>query len=71
MKPFLFTRSAQEDLFQIWTYIAQNDPDVADRIEAEILSSSRKLASTPSLGITAMTSLPDLLCFTPSAAPIW
>lgn len=50
MKQFVFTRSAEADLFGIWAYIAENYPEAAEKIEGEILACCRKLASHRELG---------------------
>jgi len=39
-----------EDLDAIWWYIAQDSRDAADRVEAEILGTCRRLAKRPRMG---------------------
>jgi plasmid stabilization system protein ParE len=50
VRELVFTPSAEADLFEIWSYIAEDNPEAAEQIEAEILASRRKLASQPELG---------------------
>lgn len=50
MKQFLFTPSAESDLFEIWSFIATENPEAADRVENDILACCRKLAENPGLG---------------------
>ena len=45
-----FTPAARNDLFDLWSYIAADNPDAADRVEGEILGACQRLASRPSLG---------------------
>ena len=37
MSGFKLTPSAETDLFEIWTYIARDNPEAADRVETAIL----------------------------------
>jgi plasmid stabilization system protein ParE len=50
MKPYLLTPAAEDDLFAIWTYIAADSPDAADRLENEFFVASQRLADKPDLG---------------------
>ena len=81
MKQFGFTPSADADLFEIWSYIAADNPDAADRVESDILETCRKLASHPELGHkrSDLTSRPVLfytvratylIVFDPDSAPL-
>lgn len=45
-----FTRAAQQDLEDIWSFIAQIDRSTADAIEEEIRTEVMRLAHLPSLG---------------------
>lgn len=55
-----FTPQALEDLDDIWWFIAQDSRDAADRVEAEIAASCRRLAKHPLMGVKRqdVTSLP-------------
>ena len=50
MSEFQFTPQAADDLFEIWSYIAGDDPRAADRVEKAILDACSFLASTPLSG---------------------
>lgn len=44
------TTQAEEDLIEIWTYIAQDNPRAADRLLDTLDEKSRQLADNPRLG---------------------
>jgi len=48
--PFQFTPQATEDLDAIWSFIAKNNSEAADRVETEIVASCRRLARYPLMG---------------------
>jgi plasmid stabilization system protein ParE len=48
---FQFTPQAAEDLDGIWWFIAVDNRDAADRVEAEIVAACRRLAAHPGIGI--------------------
>jgi len=48
--PFEFTPQATEDLDAIWWFIAEDNRDAANRVEAEIVASCRRLARYPQMG---------------------
>ena len=50
MSRYLVTSPAEEDLFEIWSYIASNSVEAADRVEAEICAACRFLAIRPLAG---------------------
>jgi toxin ParE1/3/4 len=50
MKSYRLTEAAQADIFEIWSYIAPDNPTAADRIESEILDLCQRLAERPDLG---------------------
>lgn len=50
MKGYRFTPAAEEDVFEIWAYIAADNPLAADRLEVEIRASCERLAEQPDLG---------------------
>jgi toxin ParE1/3/4 len=45
------TARAEEDLIEIWTYIAQDNPDAADGLLDTLDGKSRQLADNPRLGV--------------------
>ncbi|MFI5092399.1 MAG: type II toxin-antitoxin system RelE/ParE family toxin [Candidatus Acidiferrum sp.] len=50
MSSYQFTPQAVEDLFEIWEYIAADDVDAANRVEAAIYDACAMLAGTPLAG---------------------
>ena len=48
--PFQFTPLATEDLDAIWWFIAEDNPEAADRVEMEIVATCRRLAKHPRMG---------------------
>lgn len=52
MTGYQFTLQAVSDLFDIWSFIAQDNPAAADRVEAAIFLACDLLASSPLAGNT-------------------
>ncbi len=50
MKAYRLTPKAEEDLFTIWSYIAPENLEAADRLEADIFEAFQRLADRPDLG---------------------
>jgi plasmid stabilization system protein ParE len=50
MADYVFSPQARLDLLEIWEYIARDDLDAADRVEAEIHLAISKLARNPGIG---------------------
>jgi antitoxin ParD1/3/4/toxin ParE1/3/4 len=50
MKPWRLTAAAEDDLFDIWAYIAADNLEAADRVEGEILDACERVAGQPGLG---------------------
>jgi len=48
---FIRTAQAEEDLIEIWTYIAQDNPRAADRLLDTLDEKSHQLADNPRLGV--------------------
>jgi plasmid stabilization system protein ParE len=48
--PFQLTPQATEDLDAIWWFIRGDSGEAADRVEAEIINTCRRLASYPFIG---------------------
>ena len=65
---YQFTSQAADDLFEIWSFIANDSPESADRVEAAILAGCESLAESPFLGVlrTDLTALPVRFWFLPS-----
>jgi plasmid stabilization system protein ParE len=60
MSGYAFTPQAADDLFEIWSYIAQDNPAAADRVEEAIYLACDFLADSPFAGAirTDLTNLP-------------
>jgi len=50
MKAYEFLPEARDDLQEIWTYIAADNPSAADELEADIYKACELLAENPRLG---------------------
>jgi plasmid stabilization system protein ParE len=50
MKRWRFTPQAEEDLFDIWQFVAQDNLEAANHLEQAILGACEILASTPLAG---------------------
>ncbi|MDZ7956397.1 MAG: type II toxin-antitoxin system RelE/ParE family toxin [Aulosira sp. DedQUE10] len=50
MGRFIRTAKAEEDLIEIWIYIATDNPTAADRLLGEIDTKCQMLADNPELG---------------------
>jgi antitoxin ParD1/3/4/toxin ParE1/3/4 len=50
MSEWEFSPEAKGDLQEIWVYIAQDNPDAADKLEADIYDACDRLAKNPRLG---------------------
>jgi plasmid stabilization system protein ParE len=50
MSNYQFTPQAVEDLFEIWSYIANDDSEAASRVEDAIYAACAFLADTPLAG---------------------
>ena len=60
MNTFRLSPAARSDLDDIWFYIAQDDPEVADKFIRAIVSRFPKLAAMPELGRRREELLPRL-----------
>ena len=60
MTRYRFTPQALNDLFDVWSYIAQDNPKAADRVEEAIYDACELLARSPLAGTVRkdLTSLP-------------
>ena len=50
MKPFILTPRAEQDLSDIWDYIAGDSIEAADRVLAALEKALHKLAKNPGIG---------------------
>ena len=50
MKSYRLTPAAEDDLFQIWIFIAEDDPVAANRLEDDLFAACQRLAKRPDLG---------------------
>ena len=50
MAPYRFTPDAVEDLDDIWSFIARDNREAADRVEQQILAACAGLAKRPLQG---------------------
>jgi antitoxin ParD1/3/4 len=50
MSGYQFTPQATEDLLDIWSFIARDNPEAADRVEAAVFRACDLLASSPFAG---------------------
>jgi len=50
MAGYRFTPEADSDLFEIWSYIARDNPSAADRVETAIYDACILLAKSPMSG---------------------
>jgi plasmid stabilization system protein ParE len=55
---YVITETAVADLHEIWEYIADDSPDVADRVFQELLNECERLASDPGIGHTREDLIP-------------
>ena len=46
----IYSRAAQRDLQDIWSYVAQHHEEAADALEADIREAAEQLVELPSLG---------------------
>jgi plasmid stabilization system protein ParE len=60
MSRYQLTSAAFDDLFDVWSFIAQDSPAAADRVEQAIYRACERLAETPLIGSvrTDLTPLP-------------
>lgn len=54
---------AEQDLVDIWFYIAQDQPINADRFLDRLYQVAQKLTETPKMGVSREKLAPGLLCF--------
>ena len=68
MTGYRLTPDAADDLFDIWSFIARNSPDSADRVEESILSACEQLTKNPLIGTVRadLTALPVRFWAVPS-----
>jgi len=67
--PFEFTPPATEDLNAIWWFIAEDNRDAANRVEAEIVASCRRLPRYPLMGTKRQNIAPLPVVLDPHEIP--
>ena len=50
MKSCRLTPAAEDDIFDIWRFIASDNPGAADQMESDLFAAFQKLAENPKLG---------------------
>lgn len=50
MSRYQFTPQSEDDLFDIWSYIARDNLDAADRVEKAVFRACELLAASPLIG---------------------
>jgi plasmid stabilization system protein ParE len=50
MSGYVLSPEARDDLLEIWSYIARDNPAAADQVEADLYAACEKLAKNPRLG---------------------
>jgi len=83
MSRYQFTPQATDDLLDIWSFIARDSPEAADRVEEAVFRACDLLADSPVAGRTRkdLTSLPlrfwvahpysnYLIVYDPAARPL-
>jgi len=50
MRPFRLTPAAEDDLFDIWSFIARDNQEAADRLQTELLAACQRVADKPDTG---------------------
>ena len=83
MQRYQFTPQAADDLAEIWSYIAKDNPEAADRVEEAAFRACELLSTSPLAGRVRadLTSLPVrfwsvlpyrnyLIVYDPSATPL-
>ncbi len=50
MRCFCLAALAEDDIFEIWEFIAAHDLPAADRVEGDIFAACQRLADRPDLG---------------------
>lgn len=52
MNRYRFTPQAESDLFDIWSFIAEDSVESADRVESAIFDAYERIAESPLIGVT-------------------
>lgn len=50
MNGFVFSDEARSDLFEVWSFVAADNPRAADKLERDVLQACAQLARHPRLG---------------------
>jgi toxin ParE1/3/4 len=68
MSAVVFTRSAQTDLLEIWTFISEESFEAADRVLDVIEKETQTLSLQPLMGRARPELHPDIRCWPTSAS---
>jgi toxin ParE1/3/4 len=68
MSAVVFTRSAQTDLLEIWTFISEDSFEAADRVLDVIEKETQTLSLQPLMGRARPQLHPDIRCWPTSAS---
>jgi plasmid stabilization system protein ParE len=52
MKSYRLTPAAENDIFEVWCFIAKDNSAQADQLESDIFAACQKIADNPGLGHT-------------------
>ena len=68
MNRYRFTPQAEDDLFEIWSFIAQDSVDAANKVESAVLDACERIAHHPLIGAVRsdLTPLPVRFWLLPS-----
>ena len=50
MKAFVLSDEARSDLFEVWAFVARDNPSAADKLEHDIMQGCALLARRPDIG---------------------
>ncbi len=50
MKDFVLSDEARSDLFEVWAFVADDNPPAADKLEQDIMQACALLARRPDIG---------------------
>jgi toxin ParE1/3/4 len=63
MRPVIRSVQAEEDLLEIWDYVADDDPDAADALLRKIAAAMQMIAENPEAGRLRLELAPDIRSF--------
>src|ERR1051326_6370768 len=68
MRGYRFTPQAEADLFEIWSFIAEDSVESANRVESALFDACERITENPLIGVVRgdLTSLPVRFWLLPS-----